>query len=40
MQKYMQDYMDKLVTAEQMNYDRFRDRELLNGQWRFNAMLF
>lgn len=35
MEKYMQEYMDKLVTAEQMIYDRFRDRELLNGQWHY-----
>ena len=35
MEKYMKEYYEKLATADDMIYDRFRPRELLNGDWHY-----
>lgn len=35
MEKYMKEYYEKLTTADDMIYDRFRPRELLNGDWHY-----
>ncbi len=35
MEDYMKEYFEKLVTAEDMVYDRFRRKESLNGHWHY-----
>ncbi len=35
MEAYMKEYFEKLVTAEDMIYDRFRKKESLNGHWHY-----
>ena len=35
MEAYMKEYFEKLVTADDMIYDRFRKKESLNGHWHY-----
>lgn len=35
METYMKEYFEKLVTADDMIYDRFRKKESLNGHWHY-----
>ena len=35
MEEYMRAYHEKLATAENMVYDRFRKKESLNGHWHY-----
>ncbi len=37
MEAYMKEYFEKLVTADDMIYDRFRKKESLNGHWHYSV---
>ena len=35
MEQYEREYYEKLTTADNMIYDRFREKESLNGLWKY-----